>query len=586
MKKSKSPGTDSRAVPTVGHCPTGVSGLDEVLGGGLPRSRTTLVCGNAGSGKTMLGMEFLLHGSANYGEPGIFVSFEETPEELQQNFASLGFDLTELSSRKLLAIDYVEIRREAIAEAGEYNLDGLFIRLAAAIETIGARRVVLDTLEALFAGLSDQSILRAELRRLFRWLKDKGMTTLVTGERGDSGLTRLGLEEYVADCVILLDSRATDQIATRRLRILKYRGGSHGSNEYPFLLGEDGVSILPVTVLGLDHSVSDERLSSGIERLDTMLDGQGYFRGSTVLVSGTAGSGKSSMCAHFAAAACARGERCLYFAFEESAPQIMRNMRSIGLDLEQFVKKGLLRFHNARPSLYGLEMHLVNMHKRVQEFRPSVVIVDPISNISFIRSGQESKSMLTRLIDFLKSGHVTAMFSDLTHSGELESSTDGISSLIDTWICMRDVENVGERNRGLYILKSRGMAHSNQIREFRLSEHGVELLDVYLGPQQVLMGSARRVQESKDAAQELARVQEHQRRKRDYEHKRRELENRIAVLRAECADLDANMNVMNAEQGTYLNEIEKERIDLAGLRQADAARHQRSGATIGNGGVN
>jgi circadian clock protein KaiC len=569
-------------LPTLARCATGMSGFDEILGGGLPRSRTTLVCGNAGCGKTMLAMEFLLRGAVLYGEAGVFVSFEEAPHELQQNFASFGFDLADLMARDQLAIDHVEIQRGEVEEAGDYDLDGLFLRLADAIDRIGAQRVVLDTIEALFAGLSNQAILRAELRRLFRWLKERGITTVVTGERGNGVLTRLGLEEYVADCVILLDVRVTEQIATRRLRIVKYRGAAHGTNEYPFLIGEHGLSILPITSLGLTHCASEERLTSGIARLDAMLGGQGYFLGSSILVSGAAGSGKSSMCATFAAATCQRGERCLYFAFEESASQIMRNMRSIGIDLAQYVERGLLRFHNSRPSLYGLEMHLVNMHQCVQEFAPSVVVVDPISNISFGDPGHEAKSMLTRLIDFLKTSQITSMFADLTQAGTLETTSSDISSLIDTWLCLRDVESLGERNRGLYVLKARGMAHSNQIREFALTGRGVELLDVYLGSGQVLMGSARHLQESHDATQALLREQELQHQQRAHAQRRRELEERIAALRAECAELDLDLGMLTLHESARHAAAERERIDLAGLRRADMMPERRQTAANGS----
>ena len=406
-------------LPQLAKCPTGIRGLDEVTKGGLPRNRSSLVCGNTGSGKTIIGMEFLLHGALQFDEPGVFVSFEETSGELTHNFASLGFDLNDMIARSLIAVDYVFVDRTEMAETGEYDLEGLFIRLGHAIDSIGAKRVVLDTIEVLFAGLMNTAILRAELRRLFRWLKDKGVTAVITSERGDGLLSRHGLEEYVADCVILLDLRVTEQIATRRLRIVKYRGTSHGTDEYPFLIDESGMSILPLTSLGLNHAVSDARVSSGIARLDHMLGGLGYYLGSTILVSGTNGSGKTSICANFVDAACRRGERCLYFAFEESAPQIIRNMRSIGLNLAPWVEQGLLQFHSSRPSLHGLEMHLVSMHKLIDDFKPTNVVVDPISDLTAVGSGSEAKSMLTRLIDYLKSNQITAMFSGMTLEGAM-----------------------------------------------------------------------------------------------------------------------------------------------------------------------
>jgi circadian clock protein KaiC len=464
---------------TLPKAPSGIAGLDEITGGGLPRGRPTLVCGAAGCGKTLLAMEFLVRGATEFGEPGVFVAFEETAADLTQNVRSLGFDLDALVRRKKLVLDHVRIERSEIEEAGEYDLEGLFIRLGHAIDSIGAKRVAIDTLEVLFGGLADHNILRAELRRLFRWLKDKDVTAVITGERGEGTLTRHGLEEYVSDCVIVLDHRVTDQLSTRRVRIVKYRGTTHGTNEYPFLIDDTGISVLPITSLGLEHRAPDERISMGVAELDEMLGGAGVYRGSSVLISGTAGSGKTSLAAHFVDAACRRGERCLYLSFEESPQQLMRNMRSIGLKLMTWVKKDLLRFHSTRPSAYGLEMHLAMVHRMVKEFQPRVVVIDPIT--SFLNAGGsvETEGMLMRLIDYLKAQDITAVFTSLTRGGEaLEGSQVAVSSLIDTWLLVRDIEVGGERIRGLYVLKSRGMAHSNQIREFLLTDRGVNLREV------------------------------------------------------------------------------------------------------------
>jgi len=551
---------------------TGIRGLDEITEGGLPKGRPSLICGNAGCGKTILAMEFLLHGALDYGEPGVFVSFEETDDDLNDNFAALGYDLKELNTRSLLSIEYIYIERSEIEEAGDYNLDGLFIRLGQAIDAIGAKRIVLDTIEVLFGGLSNTAVLRAELRRLFRWLKDRGVTAIVTGERGEQSLTRYGLEEYVADCVILLDLRVQEQIATRRLRIVKYRGSEHGANEYPFLIDKQGISILPITSLGLDHTVSNDRISSGIPRLDTMLSGEGYFRGSSILVSGTAGSGKSSVSAKFVDAACNRGERCLYFAFEESPQQITRNMRSIGIDLAPWVEQGLLRFHASRPSVHGLEMHLVTMHKMIVEYEPVNVVVDPISALTVVGSDTEAKSMLTRLIDFLKTRKVTTLVTGLTHVGDkLEASNEEIPSMIDTWLSLRDIEHKGERNRGMYILKSRGMAHSNQIREFILSDKGIDLFDVYLGPEGVLTGAARVGQEAQDRSAVVLRQHELQRKKREYEHKRLALEANIAALREEFDTATEIIDSLSEQEKQRDAVIIHDRADMAKLRRADLA---------------
>lgn len=515
--------------------PTGIQGLDEVTFGGLPQGRPTLVIGAAGSGKTLMGMAFLVAGATEYDEPGVFVTFEETRPELEKNFATLGVDLADLEAKKKIAVDHVYIERSEIEETGEYDLEGLFVRLGYAIDSVGAKRVVLDTLEALFAGLGDSGILRAELRRLFRWLKDKGVTAVITAERGETTLTRHGMEEYVADCVILLDTRMREQVATRRVRIIKYRGSAHGTNEYPFIIDSSGISVLPITSLGLTHEVSAKRVPTGIERLDAMLGGRGYYEGSTILVSGTAGTGKSSVAASFVTAACARGEKVLYFAFEESPSQVARNMRSIGVDLQQWVDNGSLTFHASRPTLTGLETHLATIGHMVQKVKPSIVIVDPVTNLTSVGSENEVAAMLTRLIDMLKTQHVTCMFTSLV-AGDAEIidvSEVGISSLMDTWIGLRNIETNGERNRGLYILKSRGMKHSNQIREFILTDNGIKLTDVYVGPGGVLTGTARASQEAGEKADAILRQQAIERRQRELERKRESVEAQIAALRAD-----------------------------------------------------
>ena len=455
--------------------PTGIPGMDEITGGGLPKGRPTLVAGGAGCGKTLFAMEFLVNGAVQYDEPGVFVAFEENAEELAQNVASLGFDLKKLGKQKKLIIDHVRVERSEIEETGDYDLEGLFIRLGHAIDSIGARRVVLDTIEVLFSALSNQGILRAELQRLFRWLKDKGVSAVITAERGDGTMTRFGLEEYVADCVILLDHRVNEQLSTRRLRIVKYRGTLHGTNEYPFLITKEGISVLPITSLGLDHQAPAERISTGVRELDEMLGGKGYYRGSSILLSGTAGTGKSSLSAAFVDAACRRGERCLYFSFEESTNQILRNMRSIGIDLAPHVKKGLLQFQVSRPTLYGLEMHLVTMHELIKKHKPEVVVLDPITDFFAVGSTAEVKAAITRIIDFLKTNQVTAVLTSYTEEDTPNESVVGVSSLIDTWISLRNIENNGERHRGLFILKSRGMAHSNQIRSFELTSDGIKI---------------------------------------------------------------------------------------------------------------
>ena len=571
--------------------PTGVPGFDEITGGGLPAGRASLVCGSAGAGKTLFAMEFLVRGATVYNEPGVFMSFEESSEELATNVASLGFDLNQLVDDKKLVLDYVFIERSEIEETGEYDLEGLFLRLDHAINSIGAKRVVLDTLEALFSALPNEAIIRAELRRLFRWLKEKGVTALITSERGEGRLTRYGLEEYVADCVILLDNRVQNQISTRRMRIVKYRGTSHGTNEYPFLIDEKGFSVLPITSLGLSHKAPTEHVSTGIARMYNMLDGKGLYRGSSILVSGTAGTGKSTIGAHFVNGACRRGERALFFAFEESQDQIIRNMRSIGIDLEKYVKKGLLKFHNARPSTWGLEVHLAMIHKTISEFSPSVVVIDPITNFLAVGDRTETKAMLTRLIDFLKSREITAMFTSLTSGGhDLEDSEVDVSSLMDTWLLVKNIETNGERNRGLYILKARGIAHSNQVREFLLTDNGIQLVDAYVGSEGVLMGSARSSQIARENAVDADRKFAMERKQRELRRKQELYEAQLMALKGQYeTERDAILKELDEEKQRQ-QEAAEQRLAIARLRRADngevqlegnGARKSRKGAVAG-----
>ena len=554
----------------IAKCPTGIKGLDEISGGGLPRGRPTLVCGGAGCGKTLLGMEFVVRGAVTYSEPGVFMSFEETSEELAKNVASLGFDLADLEKQKLLALDFVYIERREIEETGEYDLEGLFIRLGHAIDSVGAKRVVLDTVEALFSGFPNELIIRAEMRRLFRWLKDKGVTAIITGERGEGTLTRYGIEEYVSDAVIVLDHRVVGQSATRRMRFVKYRGSLHGSDEYPFLIDETGFSVLPVTSLGLDYAVSRERITSGIPRLDYMLGGQGYFRGSSVLLSGTAGAGKSSLAAYFADATCRRGERCLYLAFEESQDQIIRNMSSIGLDLAPWVDKGLLKFHATRPTFYGLEMHLAIIHKLTNEFQPRAVIMDPITNLTIVASNEEVKSVLMRLGDFFKNRKITSFFTNLTHPDQLEETSTGVSSLMDVWLLVLNVESYGERNRVFHILKSRGMAHSNQLREFLITDSGIDLVDAYVGPDGVLTGLARVRQEAQEKAAALATQEELEHRRCVLDRKRQIMEAQVAALQAEISAEEEELQALKGKSKLQQKIAAEERERLAAARKADS----------------
>src|SRR5271169_53411 len=573
-----------KAVPatfkTLPKTPTGIQGLDEITGGGLPTGRPTLVSGGAGSGKTLFGVEFLVRGATQYNEPGVFMSFEETIPDLTKNAASLGFDLDRLVADKKLFVDHVSIVRSEFSETGEYDLEGLFIRIADAVEKVGARRVVLDTLEALFGELPNPGIVRSEIRRLFNWLKQKGLTTVITAERDKPDrLTRHGIEEFVSDCVILLDHRIREEISTRRLRIVKYRGSTHGTNEYPFLIDKHGISVLPISSLGLDHAASAERISTGIDRLDGMMGGKGFFRGSSIMLSGTAGTGKSSVAAHFVDAACRRGERCLYFAFEESPRQVVRNMRSIGIDLEPWIRKGLLQFHAARPTYGGIEEVLLITHKHISSFKPSIVVVDPITNLLMVSTMSEVRSMLTRLVDFLKTKEITAIFTSLTAAGgSLEASEADVSSLMDTWLLLKAIEVGGERNRALYVLKSRGMEHSNQIREFVLTNDGLRMLDVYLGPEGVLTGSARVSQEGREKAAGTFRRQQLAGRGRELDRKRQIFEARMTMLRAEFEVEEEIIQQSISESKLLDEELLQDRGQMVRSREADTSAYKKGGS--------
>lgn len=573
----------SQGLPVLRKAPTGIAGLDQITSGGLPEGRPTLLCGSAGCGKTLFGLHFLVRGALEYDEPGVFVAFEEREQDLIQNVASLGFDLNDLMERKLLSIDHIHVDRTEIEESGEYDLEGLFLRLDVAISSVGAKRVVIDTLETVFSAFGNAAILRSELRRLFHWLKERGVTTIVTAERGEGALTRHGLEEYVSDCVILLDHRVRDQVSTRRIRVVKYRGSSHQTNEFPFLIDETGITVVPITSVHLDHDVTDARVTTGVPKLDAMLGGGGYYRGSTVLLTGTAGSGKSSLCAHFADATCRAGERCLYISYEESPQQIERNMGVIGLSLAEWRKKKLLEVLSLRSTSHGFEAHLALVHKTIDSVRPAAVVLDPIG--TFLSAGEEDDAlvMLVRLIDMLKSRGITIVVSNLTHGGDaLEQTRIAVSSMVDTWLLLKQLESNGERNRCLYVLKSRGMAHSNQIREFLITSRGIDLVEPYIGPEGVLTGTARAAQEVRDELALHARRAEDERRQRLLDRKRELIEQKIAALHAEFAaeelELRKAMSESDAREAAWARAREQARLSRgSGDSRAPAAASAANG---------
>lgn len=463
-----------QTTPGLAKISTGIEGLDEVTGGGFPKGRPVLICGSAGCGKTLFGMQFLVKGIVENNEPGVFVSFEETAEDLSDNVASLGFDLDKLTAEGKLRIDYIRVERSEIEETGEYDLEGLFIRLNYAIDAIGAKRVVLDTLESLFSGMENEGLLRSEIRRLFRWLKEKGITTVITGERGETSLTRQGLEEYVSDCVILLDFRVVDQIATRRLRIVKYRGGTHGTNEYPFLIDENGISVIPITSLKLDYGVTANIISTGLQPLDALFKKGGFYEGSSTLITGTAGTAKTILAGYFALGSCLRNERVLIFSFEEAPEQTIRNLLTIGVDLRPHIDANLLVIHASRPTLYGLEMHLLTVNKLLKEFQPRTVIVDPISSLVSVGSPVEVKAMLVRLIDNLKMRKINALFTCLLNrNGAADGTIEAVSSLADNWLFLENELVDDKRRRSLLIVKSRGMEHYNESATFTITPAGI-----------------------------------------------------------------------------------------------------------------
>lgn len=578
---SKSSRTKAPTVPlkTLPKTLTGINGFDEITQGGLPTGRPTLVCGEAGSGKTLFSIEFIVRGIMEYNEPGVIVAFEEKTDELTTNVASMGFDLKKLISQNKLRIDFVHIKRSEIEETGEYDLDGLFIRIGHAIDSIGAKRIVLDTIENLFSGLTNQAVLRSEIRRLFQWLKEKGITAIITGEKGNGMLTREGLEEYVSDCVILLDHRVNNQISTRRLRIIKYRGSIHGTNEYPFLIDDDGISVLPVTSMKLEARVTNQRVSTGIPSMDAMLEGGGFYKGSSILVSGTAGTGKTSLAASFANQVCNNNNRCIYFDFEESPEQIVRNMHSIGMNLEKHVKSGLLKFHASRPTMYGLEMHLVMIYKMIRQFKPNAIVLDPITNLITVGNVSEVKSILTRLIDFLQTQQITVLFTALTMNTIINDQTDeGVSSLVDSWVLLRDMELNGERNRGLYIIKSRGMKHSNQVREFLITNEGLKLEDVYLGPEGILTGSAREAHKLQKQTEAILNKHSLGRKDRELEWKAKELQAKIATLNFEFESIKEDLKNDYVEQELKKEVIERNREKVTRYRD-DVSKRPKTGTT-------
>ncbi len=555
--------------PPLPKAPTGVAGLDEITRGGLPKGRSTLLTGGTGCGKTLLGLQFLVAGAREYGEPGVLITFEESAEKVTANFASLGFDLDGLLRDGLLVIYAFRAEPTEVVGTGEFDFEPLLLLLDEAIKRIGARRVVLDSIESLFGMFSAQAIVRAELGRLFGWLEDRAVTAIVTGERGDNGsLSRHGIEEFVSDCVIALDHRVHEGVATRRLQVVKYRGSAHETNEYPFIISAGGFSVWPVTAVSLDYGASEERVSTGVPRLDYMLSG-GLFRGSTVLVSGSAGTGKTTLGAQLIDAACARGERALLVLYEESTDEVIRNMRSVGLNLRRWAEAGPLRIWAVRPTEFGLESHLAAVSELLAEHAPAVAVMDGIASLLSGPGRGEVASMLARKFHLFKSRGITAMATILTED-DIESAI-GVSSRADTWLLLRNIESDGERNRLLFVLKQRGSANSNQVREFVLTDHGVELVDVYVGPAGVLTGSARLAQETRERDAGLQQQEDQQRRTRELRRGIARGQAQLAALQDELAAQQAELGRIAGREQHRAADGQAARLAMAAQRRADPA---------------
>ena len=455
---------------------TGIQGLDDITYGGIPQNRPTLLVGSIGTGKTIFAMEYIINGITMFNEPGVFMTFEEQTDELQINVTSMGYNLSKLIADNKIYLEHLHIDHREIQATGKYDIEGLFIRIEMAIEKVKAKRIVLDALDTLFIGL-DSQILRSEIKRLFFWLKEKKVTAIITSEVGDIFLTRLGFEEVVADCVIELNNRLNNQISTRRLRIVKYRGSYHSTNEYPFMIDHKGITIFPIISEAPQIIVSNERISSGIKQIDEMLDGRGFYVGSSILVSGSAGTGKSSIAASFIKDVCEKKGTALYCAFEEAPNQIKRNMASIGIFLEPYEKSGNLHFYYSRPTLQTLELHFIAIKKLIKQINPSVVILDPITNLMIENINSDIRTMLTRFVDYLKMEQITVLLTaTLTVSSlELIQSNEGISSMVDTCIMIQEKNIIDSRRRTLYIMKSRGICNSKKEVEFIITSEGISI---------------------------------------------------------------------------------------------------------------
>jgi circadian clock protein KaiC len=554
--------------------PTGIDGFDEITGGGLPTGRPSLVCGPPGTGKSIFAMQFLVNGVTRYGEPGVFLTFEESREELVANVRSFGFGVDRLEREGRLLVDALPLEPQTV-ETGEFDLEALIVRLAWAVDQVGAKRVAVDNVEALFTAFSRPALVRAEVRRLFRWLKDHELTAVITGERGEDMVTRHGMQEYLSDCVVVLDHRIVQDVATRRMRVLKYRGAMHGRNEYPFLIGADGLEVLPITSIGLRQPVSSDRISTGVVGLDEMLGGEGVFRGSGVLISGTSGTGKTTIASCFADAACRRGEVVLYFSFEESQAEIERNLASVGLDMAHWVERGLLHFHCERPTTRGLEDHLALMQQLTRELAPTLVVIDPVSSLARGASPFDVSSMLLRQIYYLKATGITAVMTVLNEETGLQQPIQSISSLVDTWLHVDIMESFEERNRGLYVRKARGMAHSNQIREFLLSDQGVSLVPVFVGVHGVLTGSARVAAESSERATALELTEESEDLASALERRREAVESHVAEMRADFAAEESLTRRLIETSEQRREAVRLDRLEQARRRTVKPAEGER-----------
>ena len=552
---------------------TGVKGLDDVLGGGIPQGHAMLLVGKPGTGKSILSMEYLLHGIELHKENGVYISFEESEKQIISNAASFGWKFEEMVKKNKLAISYIDMQPEQMRTVGDYDLSALILRVKGAIKKVNARRVVIDGINNLLSTFDDERIIRSDLLRLIREIKEVNATIFITGERGHDSWSKMGFEEYLADGLMHLDNRTDGNYQTREIQVVKCRGINHYTGKSPFIINSEGMSIRPLITADFDYKVLKSRVSTGIADIDNMLGGKGLYRGSTVYITGPSGAGKTSISSSFANGACSRGERALFLAFEESSDQIIRNMKSIGLSLDKWVNEKLLYFYTARATTNSLEGHLDNIMTMVREVEPTCVVLDPISAFRPIANENETKLMLIRLNDYLRARKITTVFTALSSDGEYSEHADvQLSSIADTWIVVRIMDYKGERNNVMQLMKSRGMSHSRQMKEMYFTGNGLKLQNVYQGPEGVLTGAARIGQEKYEKLKEARNVIEIDKNRKKIERKKSLLEASIEALKHEYEEeLEALHAAIEEaeEQNSKIKETRKEIENIESIQSGE-----------------